>query len=192
MIGGSLELPVWFTDGLYRPQRSWAKVIFSQACVCPQGGRVSASVHAGITPHPPTHPQSRPHPEQTPPPRSRHPPEQTPPNPQSRHPQEQTPPGIRLQHTVYEGPVHILLECILVRHFVWKVEGGYAHTHVQKYCSHAELIYGHGDPLTYIEIPRRATKVKFFTAGSDAMLSILCNIKQAIRLDPNPSSARPM
>ena len=23
----------------YRPQRSWAKVIFSQACVCPQGGR---------------------------------------------------------------------------------------------------------------------------------------------------------
>ena len=23
---------------IYRPQRSWAKVIFSQACVCPQGG----------------------------------------------------------------------------------------------------------------------------------------------------------
>ena len=30
----------------YRPQRSWAMVIFSQASVCPQGG--SASVHAGI------------------------------------------------------------------------------------------------------------------------------------------------
>ena len=38
----------------YRPQRSWAKVIFSQACVCPRGGGagggVSASVHAGIPP----------------------------------------------------------------------------------------------------------------------------------------------
>ena len=39
----------------YRPQRSWAKVIFSQACVKNSvhggGGCVSASVHAGI--HPP-------------------------------------------------------------------------------------------------------------------------------------------
>ena len=72
-------------------------------------------------------------PEQTPP-RSRHPPEQTPPRSRhphgSRHPlpQEQTPPprsrhppradtphpGSRLQHTVYERPVRILLECILV------------------------------------------------------------------------------
>ena len=40
----------------YRPQRSWAKVTFSQACICPQGGGVSASVHAGIYPPP----QSRP------------------------------------------------------------------------------------------------------------------------------------
>ena len=53
---------------------------------------MSASVHAGI--HTPL---------------SRHtPPEQT-------HPPEQTPPpGSRLQHTVYERPVRILLECILV------------------------------------------------------------------------------
>ena len=62
----------------YRPQRSWAKVIFSQACVKNSvhggggGGRVSASVHAGIPP-----------PDQAPPPRA-DPPEQTP--PQSRPP----------------------------------------------------------------------------------------------------------
>ena len=57
--------------------------IFTGVCqeFCPQGGRVSASVHAGI--HPP---------------------------PRSRQP----PPGSRLQHTVYERPVRILLECILV------------------------------------------------------------------------------
>ena len=41
----------------YRPQRSWAKVMFLQACVCPQGGGVSASVHARIPP-----PRSRPPP----------------------------------------------------------------------------------------------------------------------------------
>ena len=110
-------------------QRSWAKVIFSQASVCPQGGGVSASVHAGIPPagsrHPPgpdTPPRPaiplRPHPpqEQTVPPRTRHPhpqPQgQTP--PQSRHP-----PGNRLQHMVYEQPVCILLECILVCFVFW-------------------------------------------------------------------------
>ena len=58
----------------YRPQRSWAKVIFSQVCVCPQGGGVSASVHAGIP-----DPRADTSPEQTPweqtPPGSRHPPE---------------------------------------------------------------------------------------------------------------------
>ena len=67
------------------------------------------------------------------PPRSRHPPqEQTPPlgadttppgpdTPPEQTPPEQTPPweqrhppGSRLQHTVYERPVRILLECILV------------------------------------------------------------------------------
>ena len=37
----------------YRPQRSWAKVIFSQACVTlfTGGGGGSASVHAGIPHH---------------------------------------------------------------------------------------------------------------------------------------------
>ena len=87
----------------YRPQRSWAKVIFSQACVCPQGGR-GVCLSACWDTHPPRAGTSPP--EQTPPwtkhppradtspsrhPRSRHPPEQT---PQSRHPpREQTPPG---------------------------------------------------------------------------------------------------
>ena len=47
----------------YRPQRSWAKVMFLQVCVILFTGG-SASVHAGIPPPP----------EQTPP-RSRHPPE---------------------------------------------------------------------------------------------------------------------
>ena len=48
------------------------------------------------------------------------PPDQAPPGtrqtpPRTRHPPEQTPPpGSRLQHTVYERPVRILLECILV------------------------------------------------------------------------------
>ena len=36
----------------YRPQRSWAKVMFLQVCVILFTGGVSASVHAGI-PHPP-------------------------------------------------------------------------------------------------------------------------------------------
>ena len=83
----------------YRPQRSWAKVIFSQACVknSVHGGGVSASVHAGIPPgaHPPrpgTHPQ-----EQTPPgvdPQTRHPP-RTRHLPRTRHPPGSRPPGSR-------------------------------------------------------------------------------------------------
>ena len=116
-----------------------AKVIFLHLSVIHsvhRGG--SASVHAGI-PHPTlpeqTPPRSR-HPpgadppgadtpqEQTPP-CSRHPPwsrsPQTRHPPCSRHPPEQTPPRpdtplpwSRLQHTVYDRPVRILLECILV------------------------------------------------------------------------------
>ena len=44
----------------YWLQWSWAKVIFLQAFVCPQGGGVSASVHAGICPHPPSRHQHHP------------------------------------------------------------------------------------------------------------------------------------
>ena len=69
---------VWLRHNrYYRPQRSWAKVIFSQACVknSVHGGGVSASVHAGI-PH-----------------GSRHtPPDQTPSPPDQTPPREQTPP----------------------------------------------------------------------------------------------------
>ena len=80
-----------------------AKVIFLHLSVILfTGGGVSASVHAGIPPPP----GSRPPWEQTPP-GSRHPPGADPPG--SRHP-----PRSRLQHTVYERPVRILLECILV------------------------------------------------------------------------------
>ena len=103
-----------------------AKVIFLHLSVIlfTGGGRGSASVHTGIpapsgadtTPPPPgsdtppgadttTSPDQADTPqvqtplqEQTPPPRSRH-----------HHP-----PGSRLQQTVYERPVRILLDCILV------------------------------------------------------------------------------
>ena len=102
----------------YRPQRSWAKVIFSQVCVknSVHGGG-SASVHAGI-PHPadqthtPPPPRTRHHP-----PRTRHttPPGPDTPPPWTRHTTPPPPPpGRRLQHTVNERPVRILLECILV------------------------------------------------------------------------------
>ena len=62
------------------------------------------------------------------PPGTRHPPRpDTPPGtrpPQTRHPPDQTPPGpgalppgsSRLRNTVYERPVRILLECILVQY----------------------------------------------------------------------------
>ena len=96
--------------------------MFLQASVVlSTGGRVSASVHAGIPPgadtsqtRPPwtrhTPPQEQPpRTRHHPPPGSRHPPWEAP--PRSRH----LPPGSRRQHTVNERPVRILLECILVK-----------------------------------------------------------------------------
>ena len=101
------------------------KVIFLHLFVIlfPRGG--SASMHAGI----PTPPGADP-PRADTTPRTRHPPRLgTPPDqalprpgtlPRSRHPPgadppgADTPPGSKLQHTVYERPVCILLECILV------------------------------------------------------------------------------
>ena len=80
---------------------------FSQACVknsVHRGGRVSASVHAGI--HSSPGPPGPGTPPRADPPWSRHPP--------SRHPPGPAPLGSRLQHTVNERPVRILLECILV------------------------------------------------------------------------------
>ena len=66
----------------YCPQRSWGKVIFSQACVILFMGGGSASVHAGIPPprsrHPPlgpgtpSPPWEQAHPQQAPPPEAEH------------------------------------------------------------------------------------------------------------------------
>ena len=98
----------------YRPQRSWAKVMFLQASIILLTGGVSASVHAGIPPpgnHTPPgadtppgpdtpgirHPPGTRHPrDQTPPRADTHPPGADPPgpdtHPQSTHPPQSTPP----------------------------------------------------------------------------------------------------
>ena len=72
----------------YRPQRSWAKVMFLQACVCPQGG-VLPQCMLGY------HPPGRPPLDQAPP-RTRHLPwdqADTPPGPGRHTPRtRQTPP----------------------------------------------------------------------------------------------------
>ena len=104
----------------YRPQRSWAKVIFSQACVknsVHRGGGCLPQCMLRYTP-----PDQAEAPDQADPPRAdtppdqadhQHPPEQT---PRSRHPPKQTPSfGKQTPATVYERPVCILLECILVK-----------------------------------------------------------------------------
>ena len=87
----------------YRAQRSWAKVIFSQASVCPQGG-FCLSACWDIPRLDQTSPDQTPHPPgaDTPwtrPPQSRHPPDQTP-------PREQTPPGSRLQNGQLAAGTH--------------------------------------------------------------------------------------
>ena len=110
----------WASSVNYRAQRSCGQGnIFTPVChsFCSQGG-VCLSACWDTTP-----PNQIPTPpDQTPPPRADTPPDQTP-TPGSRHPpgsrhtppKEQTHPrGSRLQHTVYERPVRILLECILV------------------------------------------------------------------------------
>ena len=79
----SNNMVIFHIKHIYRPQRSWANVMFLQVCVI-----LFTFFMLGYHPH-----RSRHLPEQTPP-RSRHPPEQTP--PRSRHPlgadtpQEQT------------------------------------------------------------------------------------------------------
>ena len=96
-------------DTYYWPQRSWAKVIFLQASVCPRGGRgvcLSAywDTHPPLEQTPPdqahtppgadTPPQTRPPGPDTPPPRSRHP--RTRCTPRTRHtPPREPDSGIR-------------------------------------------------------------------------------------------------
>ena len=84
----------WNSKHHYRPQRSWAKVIFSQACVCPQRGLPQCML--GYTPPPQEQEQTPPMEADTPwrqtppgadtPPRSRHPPGADTPPPRSRPP----------------------------------------------------------------------------------------------------------
>ena len=71
----------------YRPQRSWANVIFSQACVCPQGGRGVCLSACWDTP-----PGSRHLPPEQTPPGSRHPPRTRHKPPRELTPRDQTPP----------------------------------------------------------------------------------------------------
>ena len=114
----------------YRPQRSWAKVIFLQVSVCPHGGR-GVCLSACWDTHPQTRhttppgadiPQTR-HTtpgRQTPsgpgtPPTPPHPPSPPPspvadPTPPTRHHPQEADCSIRFN----EQPVRILLECILV------------------------------------------------------------------------------
>ena len=127
----------------YRPQRSCGQGnIFTPVChsvhgggggVPGLGGVVSHKALRQTPPRPGTHPPGPDTP--TPPDQTHHPPGPgTPPpptrtrhttpsppgpdTPPTRHtPLDQThhpPPGSRLRHTVYERPVRILLECILV------------------------------------------------------------------------------
>ena len=105
---------IWQLFCFYRPQRSWAKVIFLQACVCPQEG--SASVHAGICPPGADTPREQTSPRAGTPPGSRHPPGAD--TPREQTPGADPPPGSRLQPTVNERPVRILLECILVQKYL--------------------------------------------------------------------------
>ena len=85
---------------IYRPQRSWAKVMFLQASVILSTGGCLPQCMLGYHHTPPEQTPPR----ETPPPRNSHPLEQTPPRadtppgsrhtPRSRHPPEQTPPGV--------------------------------------------------------------------------------------------------
>ena len=122
----------------YRPQRSWAKVMFLQASVILLTGGCLPQCMLGYTPPKSRQPPKSRHPQSRHPSKSRHPPEtDTPPG--SRHPpQEQTPPSrSRLRHTVNERPVRILLECILViglhMKFVWTSNKVYLQTVFQTF-----------------------------------------------------------
>ena len=103
----------------YRPQRSCGQGnIFTGVCLSTGGGEgvcLSACWDA-IPPRMEGTPPGWRNPPDGEPPRMENPPGWRPP-PDGEPPQWRTPPGSRLQHTVYERPVRILLECILVRSF---------------------------------------------------------------------------
>ena len=103
-----------------------AKVMFLQVSVCPRGAGCLPQCMLGCHTPPPrwrTPPDGEPPLDGEPPypPGWRTPPDGEPPRmekpPRWRTPPDGEPPlGSRLQHTVYERPVRILLECILVFH----------------------------------------------------------------------------
>ena len=108
------------SEYFYRPQRSCGQGnVFTGVCLSTGGEGVCLSACWDVmTPPGPGRPPRIRH---THPPWTRQtPPDQayTPPLDQADTPpwirQRAPPPGSRLQHTVYERPVHILLECILV------------------------------------------------------------------------------
>ena len=106
----SLNCLVFFTLHAlhYRPQRSWAKVIFSQVSVCPQGRRgVCLSACWDIPPlgadPPPPHPQNRPSPGADTPLPEQSPQEETPPPEQTPSP----PPGADTTTTPREADCSI-------------------------------------------------------------------------------------
>ena len=85
-----MSCSVWLWNSLPAATKMWPRLCFLQVCVCPQGGRVSASVHAGMPDQADT-PQTR----QTPPQPGRPPVNrQTPPKTRQTPPQtRQTPLG---------------------------------------------------------------------------------------------------
>ena len=98
---------------LLRPQTKFAKVMFSQVSVCPQGGvcpiacwdthtpRDQRQTTSGQTPHGQTPPQAD--------------------IPLARHPQVDTPLRSACWDTVNKRAFHIYLECILVVNLNWSL-----------------------------------------------------------------------
>ena len=89
-----------------------AKVMFLLVCVIRFTGRGSASVHAGIPPHPPgrRHPPGRKHP-----PRRKHPPGKEAPPEGSSPPRKEAPPGIRSMRGRYASYWNAFLFHILLQ-----------------------------------------------------------------------------
>ena len=121
LITRSVQCSNFYSNNLYRPQRSCEGYVFTPVCHSVHRGVGLPQCILGYQPPGADTPPGTRHPlEQTPPeqgiPQSRHPPEQTPPG--TRHPpgpgtpRDQTPPSRRLLLRT----VRILLECILVDH----------------------------------------------------------------------------
>ena len=110
-----------FVRGHYRPQRSCGQgYVFTRVCDSVNRGACLRQTPPGSRHHPPWE-QTPPRTKYTPlglsaPPRLSTPPGlSTPPQGLSTPPgTKYTPPESRLRHTIYERPVRILLECILV------------------------------------------------------------------------------